>query len=107
MDGLEMLNYHVDAVSNGQEALMFLAQHPDSVRLIVSDVVMPKMGGTLMLYTLRQGGVEVPVLFLTGHPFDEEVVKLQSLGNTAWLSKPSNLIQLSQKISELLRKGAG
>lgn len=56
---------------NGQAALeLFEREQAPSFDLIVSDVIMPVMGGPAMIAALRARGVELPVLFMSGFTDD-------------------------------------
>ena len=44
-DTLERLNYRVQIAKNGREALHFLKEHADEVALVLTDLIMPEMGG--------------------------------------------------------------
>jgi CheY-like chemotaxis protein len=89
--------------ANGRQALTILEQHAE-VAAVLSDVVMPEMGGMALLEALHQRGLEVPVLLLTGHPMERDVEELQAQGLSAWLLKPPSLEQLAQAMSETLTK---
>ena len=98
---LENLHYHVAQAANGEEALALLAAAP--VDLILSDVVMPRLGGVTLLKALRQRGVQTPVILMSGHPLGEEHTGLAEFGLYAWLDKPPCSRQLAQAIAGALR----
>jgi len=50
-----------------------MAEQGEHIALVLSDVVMPVMGGIALVHTLRQQGWETPVILLTGHPMGEEL----------------------------------
>jgi PAS domain S-box-containing protein len=102
-DGLTLLNYHVYTTENGLQALEFLDQQPDTVRLILSDVIMPELGGIALFRTLRSKGNLTPFVLMTGHPMQDELEKLNQEGLNAWLLKPVRLKQMSETISRLLK----
>jgi PAS domain S-box-containing protein len=99
---LETLNYCVLQATNGQEALALLEQHGDEIDLLVSDVVMPVMGGKALLYALREKGSTIPVVMLTGHPLKKEMEELRAQGMTDWLPKPPELGQLAEVVARAL-----
>jgi two-component system cell cycle sensor histidine kinase/response regulator CckA len=101
-DGLELLNYQVLAVSNGQEALEVLEQRKEEVALVLSDVVMPRMSGIALLHALRERGVTVRVVMLTGHPIKREMEELRAKGMADWLPKPPELEQLAEVVARTL-----
>lgn len=98
---LEMLHYRTCEASDGSEALQVLHQQP-AVDLVVSDVVMPKLGGLGLLQALRQTGNTIPLILLTGHPLGVELTELTSQGLAAWLRKPPPIKDLAETVSRVL-----
>jgi PAS domain S-box-containing protein len=97
LDSLELLNYQGMTAVNGREALEILAQHNHDIALVLSDVVMPEMGGIALLHTIRKRGWEINVVLLTGHPLEQKLERLEGL--VAWLQKPPSLEQLADVIA--------
>jgi PAS domain S-box-containing protein len=117
VDSLTSLNYRVLEAANGHEALEILESHasatPNSgerIALVLSDVVMPGMGGIALFQALRAKErhlpSQTPVILLTGHPMNEELDELHVQGLSAWLTKPPSLAQLAQAISQALHHSA-
>ncbi len=104
VDSLEMLNYQILVARNGREALPIWESSQDKVALILSDVVMPEMGGLEMFHVLRQRGNRVPMILLTGHPIQEDLEGLGPLGLAGLLFKPVTLEQLSEAVSLALHR---
>lgn len=102
-DGLTLINYQVVVASDGLQALSYLNEHPNTVRLVLSDVVMPEMGGIELLRAIRSQGLKIPVVLMTGHPLQEEIAGLKNSGLTAWMQKPPRLKQLSHIIAQALK----
>ena len=61
-DSLSLMNYQVTCTSNGTEAMAYLNAHSGDVALVLSDVVMPQMGGIALLQAIRQSGINIPVI---------------------------------------------
>lgn len=99
---LESLNYRTVSASNGQQALRVIEQQMNQIDLILSDVVMPQMGGLELLRALQQRQVDIPVLMLTGHMFGKEVSEFRALGLKGWLTKPVQLEILAQTVAQFL-----
>jgi PAS domain S-box-containing protein len=99
---LEMLNYTVVSASNGREALELLSQPDNQIALVLSDVVMPEMGGIQLLRTLRQRGNRIPLILLSGYPRYDNMEELLQEGLNAWLVKPPNLEKLAQAVAKAL-----
>ena len=124
MEGLELLNYQVVGAANGQEALAILDRRggdsaaPDAgsaleqkIALVLSDVLMPVMGGVALLHALQEQGSTVRVLLLTGHPLENELDSLQEQGVVSglvgWALKPLSLKRLSQVVARALKQNLG
>lgn len=105
-DSLELLNYRVLTAGNGQEALLLLAKSNNQIALILSDVVMPTMGGIALLRAVRQRAEHIPLILLTGHPRQDNIEGLFVEGLDAWLVKPPALEKLAKTIANLLNPDA-
>jgi len=103
VESLEMLNYRVLEAVEGQEALAILEQRGEEIALVLSDVVMPGMGGIALLHTLRERGLTVRVVMLTGHPLEKKLENLRAQEMTDWLPKPLSLEQLAEVVARALR----
>jgi PAS domain S-box-containing protein len=118
VESLELLNYRVLEAADGREALKILEQSPSQspstssgqtplpaggeVALVLSDVVMPGMGGVALLHALRERGLTVKVVMLTGHPLEREMESLRAQGMSDWLPKPPRLEQLAEVVARVL-----
>lgn len=102
VDTLSLINYRVVALTNGREALDYISGHSSEVDLILSDVIMPEVGGIALLKTLRQQGIQTPVILMTGHALNPESENLQSYGLSGWLLKPPRVRRLAQMIANAL-----
>jgi PAS domain S-box-containing protein len=101
---LQSFGYTVLEASNGKEAIRICEQHQGTIHLMVSDVVMPQMGGRQVaefVIALRPG---LKVLFLSGYT-DDAVVRHGVLeAETAFLQKPFMPAALATKVREVLDK---
>ncbi len=103
---LRSLNYRVREAANGQEALKVLQQSAGEIALVVSDLVMPEMGGQALFHAMRQRGLTLPLVLVSGHPMENELRSLQEHGLAGWLLKPLDVEQLSHLLARVLRKSA-
>jgi two-component system cell cycle sensor histidine kinase/response regulator CckA len=103
IESIRSLNYRVLAADNGQQALAILEEQAE-VALVVSDLMMPEMGGQALLGALRQRGLTLPVVMLSGHPVQSELASLQAQGLAGWLLKPPSIEQLAQLLAQALRQ---
>ncbi|MCB9996476.1 MAG: response regulator [Rhodospirillales bacterium] len=67
--------YEVDLCADGDEAIDYLREHPESVDLIISDYTMPHMTGAEMAAEIIDDFPDLPVIILSGYSKD----KLDSL----------------------------
>ncbi len=101
---LEMLNYQVLVSANGTQALSIYATEKENIKLVLTDLVMPEMGGISFVETLKQKETPVPVIILTGHPLNND---LQNLATDEWpihcIQKPISLPKLAQSVADALK----
>ncbi|MEJ5311919.1 MAG: PAS domain S-box protein [Anaerolineae bacterium] len=103
---LHALNYRVLEAANGREALHILQQRAGEIALVLSDLVMPEMGGQALFHAMRQQGLTLPVVLISGHPMENELLSLQEQGLAGWLLKPLDVERLSRLLAQVLRTNA-
>ncbi len=99
---LEHLNYRVVTASNGREGLEVYDTHRDEIALVLTDVVMPDMGGLDMLEALQKKDSKVLGVVMTGYL--GEVGKTLPEGVKGLLKKPLGLNELSKTLNNVLAK---
>ncbi len=102
LDCLEMLNYQVLEAANGQEALAVFEEHQDEILLVLSDWMMPGIGGLELVRALKQRRQDSKVLILTGHSLDQEIETTAPEGIVGWVQKPPQLEQLAEAVTRAL-----
>lgn len=100
---LEAHSYTVVAASNGVKAVELLEQESDQVVLLVSDVVMPQMGGVALFRIVQQRWPSIKMLFVTGHPLEGENHSLLEAGHVSWLQKPFSVQEFRQAVFALVQ----
>jgi two-component system, cell cycle sensor histidine kinase and response regulator CckA len=103
---LEIQGYTVLAASNGGEALAVAEAHEGPIDLLVSDVVMPGMGGRELAKEAAARRPSIRVLFTSGYTGDS-VTDHGIERDAAFLPKPFDLGGLSRKIREVLDTDMG
>ncbi len=63
--------YRVLVAANGAEVLLRISRHRDMIDLVLTDVVMPVMGGRELVERLTAIGSRAPVLFMSGYTDSE------------------------------------
>ncbi len=101
--GLSEAGFVVDLVRNGTDGMhVALTEDYD---LLVLDVMLPGMNGWQVLQGIREGGKQLPVLFLTARDQVDERVKGLELGADDYLVKPFAFSELLARVRTLLRRG--
>ncbi|OHB29380.1 MAG: hypothetical protein A2X79_05930 [Desulfuromonadaceae bacterium GWB2_53_15] len=99
---LESADYRVFSAENGMEAISAFRENQDSIDLLVSDVVMPKMNGREVYEQLRKLRPGLPAVFISGYPSD--VLKhMEGEENVKLLVKPLNQTILVNTIQAALQ----
>ena len=98
---LENLGYVVFAAEDGQAALELLNEHA-AVDLIVSDIVMPRMGGPALMREARANGIIAPFLFMSGYDERETRSSAGLDSSVPVLQKPWTRAELAGKIRAAL-----
>lgn len=101
LDVLHSLNYQPLVASNGQQALQLLAT-TQNIALILSDQIMPIMGGIELATTLQTCTAAPPLIIMSGHPLTQHSHNGNLPNVIAWLSKPLNLDILAETIASAL-----
>lgn len=100
---LESRNYRVQTASNGAEALAVLAR-PDSgdFALVITDLMMPELGGAELIRQLRVRRPWLPVLATSGQADEQARAQLAQVGVLSILVKPFRPLQLLRAVDEIL-----
>ena len=99
---LEDYGYHVLQVSNGPDAIALAAQHPGTIHLLLTDVVMPVMNGRVLADRLMAARPDLRVLFMSG--YTEETIGHHGVldSGLTYLPKPFSPDELAAKVREAL-----
>jgi PAS domain S-box-containing protein len=99
---LECRGYHVLEAAGALEALEVAERYKKHIHLLLTDVVMPQMGGRELAEQLARLHPETKVLFMSGYA-DNAVVHHGLLDpGTALLQKPFTAQALARKLREVL-----
>ena len=101
-DILHQQGYTVLEAADGDEALHVGREHGGPIHLLVTDVVMPQMGGRELADRLRAGRTETKVLYVSGYTDDAILRQGVSETGTAFLPKPFTAAALAHKVRQVL-----
>ncbi len=94
--------YQVILATNGDEAIRIFNERRGDVDLLFTDVVMPSMGGLPLADMLREHKPSLPVIFMSGYPFDTNTKMLAKKEGNDFIQKPFKPMDLAHKIRRLL-----
>ena len=104
MEALEQEgNYEASEAENGREAIDFLQKnHCD---MVITDIMMPVMNGMELLQSLREKGMQIPVIMITSKSAVDLAVSAMKSGVVDFLQKPFDIDNLLFKVDLYLREG--
>lgn len=92
--------YRMLRANNGVDALNIVLHN--EVDLIISDLVMPKMGGLELLEALREKGLDIPTILMTFHGSEGTAVRAFRLGARDYIIKPFAIEEMVNAIDRAL-----
>ncbi|MDQ6612091.1 MAG: ATP-binding protein, partial [Gemmatimonadota bacterium] len=99
---LSRAGYNVLVAQDGVEALAIWQDDPSRIDVIVTDVVMPRLGGSELVTRLRGERVDVPVLYMSGFARNAAISDGPSAHRTRFLQKPFSVPALLHAVAELV-----
>ncbi len=96
---LTQLGYDVLAAEDGTEALALAASHHGPIALLLTDMVMPRMGGGELVRRMRELHPDIPVLLMSG--YSEELVAAEHPDHP-FLAKPFTPAELAEAVRRVL-----
>jgi two-component system cell cycle sensor histidine kinase/response regulator CckA len=98
---LQELSYRVLTAPDGRRALNLHRERGKEIALVVTDMVMPEMGGRALSQQLRRQSPGVKVVALSGYPREEGAIALAP-DFVDWLQKPVTVDRLAEVIAHAL-----
>lgn len=101
---LEDSNYRVLVAENGQEALTIYEREGEEISMVISDMIMPVMGGVGLYQSLSERQPDIKMLLITGHAVSDENREMLETGNVHWLQKPFSVGVFSEAVYSFLHE---
>jgi CheY-like chemotaxis protein len=99
---LESYGYTVLVASDGQHGLDTAERHPGTIEVLVTDVVMPRLGGRELAEQLLRVRPNVKVVFMSGYTEDGGLRRGDGPTGTAFMHKPFSPLALARTVRHLL-----
>ena len=97
---LETYGYTVLLAADGAGGLELAKNYPDPIQLLMTDILMPKMGGIELAERLSTLHPELKVLYTSG--YNDKRSSLQRVAGSRYLQKPYGMEELARTLRELL-----
>jgi two-component system cell cycle sensor histidine kinase/response regulator CckA len=94
--------YEVLIATDGMEALALWQDDPSRVDIVVTDVVMPRLGGSELVTRLRGERNDIPVLFMSGFARNAAIGDGHADRRTRFLQKPFTVLALQHAVADLI-----
>jgi len=101
---LEKYGYRILTAQNGREALEVFSGHGGPIHLILTDVVMPKMGGWDLAKKIQSEKPEVKIIYMSGYPDNAISDNGMLHKDVNFVQKPFSSNDLARKVREVLDK---
>lgn len=95
---LENLGYEVIVAKGGEQAIECMKKKGNQVALVILDMIMPKMDGSMVFDQIRELYPSIPVILSSGYSLDGQATQIMQKGCNGFLQKPFGLSELSRKI---------
>lgn len=100
---LQYIGYRVLTAANGREALDLYDARQEGIALVLSDMVMPDMGGAELFFALQKRNPGVRVILMSGYHDEDNHTELLQQGLAGYFQKPL----LIEALSRVIREGIG
>ncbi|PIW44134.1 MAG: hypothetical protein COW18_13835 [Zetaproteobacteria bacterium CG12_big_fil_rev_8_21_14_0_65_54_13] len=100
---LEALGYQVLVATDGLELVDLFKAHQNHIALIITDIMMPNLGGAGAVEIIRKIQPDIKIIFTTGYDKAEERLDNMQMQAETVLYKPYNIAELSSMIRKQLK----
>ncbi|MGJ5817141.1 CHASE2 domain-containing protein [Paludibaculum fermentans] len=101
---LKAQGYRVLQAASGPAAVALAARYPETIHLLLTDVVMPQMSGRHLADTLATSRPGLKVLFMSGYSGDTVEDQGVALAGLEYLAKPFTIAALADKVHSALAR---
>ncbi len=100
--GLENAGFKVIEAADGVDGFGAFVRHRSSIRMVLLDLTMPRMGGDEVFAEIQRMAPEVPVVLMSGYSQQEATMALKGKGLAGFLSKPCSVREVLAVVHRVL-----
>ena len=104
---LSNLGYRVSTFTDARAALESIVSDPDRFDIVITDYTMPNLTGLELARRLRDAGIDIPLILITGHLIKEIEAIARQTGIAEFITKPIDSYRLTSAIQRILESRAG
>jgi PAS domain S-box-containing protein len=104
---LGKLGYEVAGVQDSSEALKLFKSKPAKFNLVITDMAMPGMEGTILAQKISEIRPDIPIILCSGFSEKIDHEKAKRFNIQSYVDKPIPMNELTAKVRELLDKSSG
>lgn len=101
-EGLQAAGYKVERASDGEQGLQLASEQSHDV--LVVDRMLPRLDGLSLVRSLRDQGIETPILILSALGEVDDRIKGLQAGADDYLAKPFSFEELQARLEVMLRR---
>jgi CheY-like chemotaxis protein len=91
--------YGVVTAEDGVSGLEAFTQNRGSIRVVLTDTLMPRMGGIEMVQAIRELDPRIPIISTSGMPDPDVIAEFGALNVTAFIPKPYRQAELLRAVA--------
>ena len=99
---LHSYGYQTFSAADADQAMVVFREHRDEIRLVFSDIGLPRVDGIDLCLKLRELKPSLPLILASGFPFKDFKDRLGSLGPEVFISKPYNTRDILSTVRKTL-----
>ncbi len=103
-DMLRSLGYEVLIARNGKEAIDIFRRKQEQIDVVILDMIMPGTSGSDTFDKLKEIDPHIKILLASGYTINGQAAEILNRGCNGFIQKPFKMVQLSQKLREILDK---
>lgn len=100
---LQTNGYTVLEAANAREALLIEGQYKDAIHLLITDMVMPRMGGRELSEKLIALRPDIKVIYMSGYTDSSDLPNLSLKNRTCFIHKPFSPVSLLETVRSLCK----
>ena len=100
---LTSFGYQIITASDGEQAYELFSSMKNDIDLVITDVVMPRMGGVDLAKRIHDLDESMPVIFATGYDMLDELDTKNGMADSIILSKPYSIKLLAQTVGNIFK----